>query len=83
VVGGAGGWLTRADAQRSYTPGAHAWAMSGETQGQAAPAPTAYCVKCRVKREIRDPKPVVYANGRKGVKGTCPACGGNLNRLGG
>jgi len=33
---------------------------------------TAYCVKCRAKREIKDPKEIKMKNGRPAVKGTCP-----------
>ena len=35
----------------------------------------AYCVKCRAKRDIKDPKEVKLKNGRPAVKGTCPTCG--------
>ena len=31
----------------------------------------AYCVKCRAKRDIKDPKEVKLKNGRPAVKGTC------------
>ena len=32
----------------------------------------AYCVKCRAKTDIKDPKEVKLKNGRPAVKGTCP-----------
>jgi hypothetical protein len=35
----------------------------------------AYCVKCKTKREIKDPKEVTMKNGRHALKGTCPVCG--------
>jgi hypothetical protein len=35
----------------------------------------AYCVKCKCKHEIKDPKNVVLKNKRPAVKGTCPECG--------
>ena len=41
----------------------------------------AYCVKCREKREIKDPKKVKLINGRPAVKGTCPKCGSKVFRL--
>ena len=44
--------------------------------------PTAYCFKCRQKREIKDPKPVTLKNGRPAVQGTCPVCGTKLFRIG-
>jgi len=32
----------------------------------------AYCMKCRAKREIKNPQNVVMRNGRKAVRGICP-----------
>ena len=43
---------------------------------------TAYCVKCRTKREIKDPQEVSLKNGRPADKGTCPECGTNVFRIG-
>ena len=43
---------------------------------------TAYCVKCRTKREIKDPQEVTLKNGRPAVKGTCPECGTKVFRIG-
>jgi len=43
---------------------------------------TAYCVKCRTKREIKDPQEVTLKNGRPAVKGTCPECGTKMFRIG-
>jgi Zn finger protein HypA/HybF involved in hydrogenase expression len=42
----------------------------------------AYCVKCRAKREIKDPQETTLKNGRPAVKGTCPKCGTNVFRIG-
>jgi len=39
-------------------------------------------MKCRAKREIKDPKQVKLKNGRPAVKGTCPKCGTNVFRIG-
>jgi len=35
----------------------------------------AYCVKCRSRREIKDPKSVTLKNGRPAIQGVCPVCG--------
>ena len=43
---------------------------------------TAYCVKCREKRDIKDPTEVKLKNGRPAVKGTCTKCGTNVFRIG-
>ena len=45
-------------------------------------ASLAYCVKCRVKRTLLDPKPVYAANGTPGTRGTCAECGTALFRMG-
>jgi uncharacterized Zn finger protein (UPF0148 family) len=42
-----------------------------------------YCVRCKAKREIKDPKNVTMKNGKKAVSGTCPVCGTKLFRIGG
>jgi RNase P subunit RPR2 len=42
-----------------------------------------YCVKCRAKREIQDPKKVTLKSGRPATKGTCPKCGTKMFRIGG
>ncbi len=42
----------------------------------------AYCVKCRAKTDIKDPKETTLKNGRPAVKGTCPKCGTNVFRIG-
>ena len=44
-------------------------------------ATEAYCVKCREKREIKDPKEVTMKNGRNAIEGTCPVCGTKLFRM--
>jgi hypothetical protein len=35
----------------------------------------AYCVKCKCKREMKNPEKVVLKNGRPATKGECPVCG--------
>jgi len=34
-----------------------------------------YCVKCKEKKQMKDPKDVTLKNGQKAVQGTCPDCG--------
>lgn len=43
----------------------------------------AYCVKCRKKIEVKDPKQVTMKSGRKATKGVCPDCGTTVFRIGG
>jgi hypothetical protein len=46
-----------------------------------AMATEAYCVKCREKREVKDPKDVTMKNGRNAIQGTCGVCGTKLFRM--
>ena len=41
----------------------------------------AYCVKCRTKKEMKDPEEVTMKNGRNAMKGKCPDCGTGLYRI--
>jgi uncharacterized Zn finger protein (UPF0148 family) len=34
-----------------------------------------YCVKCKAKKEIAEAVEETMKNGRKAIKGKCPACG--------
>ncbi|MCD6568399.1 MAG: hypothetical protein J7K94_06670 [Dehalococcoidia bacterium] len=43
---------------------------------------TAYCMKCRQKREIKNPKQITLKNGRPAVQGVCPICGTKVFRIG-
>ncbi|MEK6831017.1 MAG: DUF5679 domain-containing protein [Nanoarchaeota archaeon] len=36
---------------------------------------TGYCVKCKAKREIKDPKKTKTSKGKDMIKGKCPKCG--------
>ncbi|MBI3361618.1 MAG: type I DNA topoisomerase [Chloroflexi bacterium] len=42
----------------------------------------AYCVKCKTKREMQNPRAVFTAKGTPATKGTCPVCGTTLFRMG-
>ena len=42
----------------------------------------AYCVRCKEKREMRDPQAVYTATGVPGTRGRCAVCGGAVFRMG-
>lgn len=42
----------------------------------------AYCMKCRSKREVKNPKPVTMKNGKSATQGVCPTCGTKMFRIG-
>ncbi|MBQ6520165.1 MAG: hypothetical protein IJI14_15735 [Anaerolineaceae bacterium] len=42
----------------------------------------AYCVKCKAKVEVKDPKPGFNKRGSAVVTGVCPNCGTKVYRIG-
>ncbi|MFC1995799.1 DUF5679 domain-containing protein [Chloroflexota bacterium] len=42
----------------------------------------AYCVKCRPKREVKDPKSIIMKNGKPATQGICPVCETKMFRIG-
>ncbi|MDP6100924.1 MAG: DUF5679 domain-containing protein [Dehalococcoidia bacterium] len=45
--------------------------------------PQGYCMKCRTKREIKNPERVILKNGRPATRGTCPNCRTKVSCIGG
>ena len=56
-------------------------AFQRKTKKPAIMAVEAYCVKCKAKREMKDPKENTMANGRKAMKGTCTKCGTGMFKI--
>ncbi len=44
-------------------------------------AETAYCVKCREKRDMKNPERVTMKNGRPAMKGKCSKCGTGMYKI--
>lgn len=42
----------------------------------------AYCVKCKTKREMKNPQSVTMKNGKPATQGECPECGTKMYRIG-
>ena len=42
----------------------------------------AYCVKCRTKKEMINPRAIKTKNGKPATQGTCPSCGTKMFRIG-
>jgi hypothetical protein len=42
----------------------------------------AYCLKCREKREMKDPNPITMKNGKPATEGVCPECGTRMFKIG-
>ena len=55
---------------------------SGESTQERGESIEAYCLKCRSKREIKDPETITMKNGRPATQGTCPVCGSKMFRMG-
>ena len=43
----------------------------------------AYCVKCKAKREVKNPQNITMKNGKPAQSGLCPVCGTKVFRIGG
>lgn len=43
----------------------------------------AYCMKCRTKREMKQPRMITLKNRRPATQGVCPVCGSKMFRIGG
>jgi len=41
----------------------------------------AYCVKCREKKEMADPKEVEMKGGRRAMSGICVSCGTKMFKI--
>ncbi|MCC7366399.1 MAG: hypothetical protein IT303_18730 [Dehalococcoidia bacterium] len=42
----------------------------------------AYCLKCREKREMKDPKAITMKNGKPATEGSCPVCSTRMFKIG-
>lgn len=42
----------------------------------------AYCMKCKAKRQVQNPKQITMKNGKPATQGTCPVCGTKVFRIG-
>lgn len=42
---------------------------------------SAYCFKCRAKREMHNPVTVILKNGKGATRGGCSVCGTKMFRL--
>jgi NAD-dependent SIR2 family protein deacetylase len=42
----------------------------------------AYCVKCKAKKEIKNPRAVTMKNKKPATTGICPTCGTKMYRIG-
>ena len=43
----------------------------------------AYCVKCKAKREVKNPTHITMKNGKPALSGICPVCGTKVFKIGG
>ncbi|HET8845957.1 MAG TPA: DUF5679 domain-containing protein [Ktedonobacteraceae bacterium] len=41
----------------------------------------AYCVKCKTKREMKNPHQITMKNGKPAMQGECTTCGTRLNLI--
>jgi len=62
-------------------PAAATAAAAATATVTAADAASAYCVKCKAKGEMKDPKGSVASNGRAMMQGTCAKCGTKMTKF--
>lgn len=48
----------------------------------ATAAMEAYCVKCKAKREVKNPTSITMKNGKPATSGTCATCGTKVFKIG-
>lgn len=41
----------------------------------------AYCVKCRLKRDVKDVQSVILKNNKHAIRGTCVKCGRGVYQI--
>jgi len=65
---------------------AQSWALhSDETHNfcqKGAQKLEAYCVKCKAKKEIKNPTSTTMKNGKPATTGTCSTCGTKVFKIG-
>lgn len=42
----------------------------------------AYCMKCKGKREVQEPRAITMKNGKPATEGTCGDCGTKMFKIG-
>ncbi len=42
----------------------------------------AYCVKCKSKKQMKNPQHVTMKNGKPATQGTCPDCSTKMFKIG-
>lgn len=42
----------------------------------------AYCLKCKTKRDMKDPTAITMKNGKPATQGVCPVCNTKMYRIG-
>jgi len=53
-----------------------------EEVGSSMAAKEGYCVKCKAKKEMKDPVAITMKNGRPATQGVCPSCGTKMFKIG-
>jgi hypothetical protein len=53
-----------------------------EEVGSSMAGKEGYCVKCKAKKEMKDPVAITMKNGRPATQGICPSCGTKMFKIG-
>jgi hypothetical protein len=52
------------------------------TLGRGDTSMEAYCVKCKAKKEMKNPTAITMKNGKPATTGTCVTCGTKMFKIG-
>ncbi len=57
--------------------------MDKKEKAAPQPATVGYCMRCRAKQTMKNPKAVTMKNGKPAKTGTCAVCGTKMFKIGG
>ena len=75
--------MATVDLAGSLIPDVGADPAPDERKEASDPMAEAYCVKDKMKVEVRNPQRITMKNGKPALQGTCPKCGSKVFRIGG
>lgn len=60
----------------------HEWRTNFKVRERGDRTMEAYCVKCKAKKEMRNPTAITMKNGKPATTGTCATCGTKMFKIG-
>ena len=63
-------------------PNCHTIVHWEESRRRNMPEVNAFCMRCKEKRDMKEPEQIEMKNGRPATQGTCPVCGTKMFKIG-